>query len=59
MSKDVIIRCDHWLLQANPQVVEASSATIAQYRRLVNALCSVFLTHWPDISSQPVQYLER
>ena len=59
MAKSSFIRCDHWLLQANPHVVDASRQTILQYRRMVNALCTVFLIHWPTVSNQRVQDLER
>ena len=61
MAKGNFIRCDHWRLQGNPELVGRVEDTIAEYRRLTNALCSVVLTHWPALagSSTQTQDLER
>ena len=61
MSKGHFIRCDHWRLQGNPDLVAAANDTIREYRLLTNALCSAVLTHWPSLagSATPIQDLER
>lgn len=59
MSKGHFIRSDHWRLSASGLALEASSDTIVEYRLLVNALCTVFLTHWEICNEANVQTLER
>ena len=59
MAKRPLIRSDHWQLTSTPVIRSDVADTIALYRRLVNALCTVFLTHWPTCSDANVQTLER
>ena len=59
MSKGHFIRVDHWRLNARGRVLDSSADTIAEYRLLVNALCTIFLTHWPQCHDASVQTLER
>jgi len=59
MAKGKIIRCDRWGLLCEASTVGMAHDTVAMYRRLVNALCTVFLAHWDEVHAMPVQDLER
>ena len=59
MAKRPLIRSDHWQLTSTPGIRSDVADTIVLYRRLVNALCTVFLTHWPTCADANVQTLER
>jgi len=59
MAKGKIIRCDRWGLLCEASTVDMAHDTVAMYRRLVNALSTVFLAHWDEVHAMPVQDLER
>ncbi len=58
MAKAKPIRCDEWRLLADVRTSAMAADTVALYRRLVNALATVFLAHWPEVHDLPVQDLE-
>lgn len=59
MPKLKIIRCDEWRLLTEAGTVAMADETVRVYRRLANALASVFLIHWDQVHDKPVQDLER
>jgi putative transposase len=52
------IRCDKWKLLADADTVRMAADTVKSYRKMANALATVFLTHWPQVHDLPVQHLE-
>lgn len=52
------IRCDEWRLLADADTSAMAVDTVTVYRRLANALATVFLSHWPEVHDLPVQDLE-
>ena len=58
MAQAKPIRCDEWRLLADVQTSAMAADTVALYRRLANALATVFLAHWPEAHDLPVQDLE-
>jgi putative transposase len=45
-----IIRCESHPLATSPEVRDDIARTIAAYRRAVRVLCTVLMTHWPELA---------
>jgi putative transposase len=58
MANGKIIRCDEWALSTDTATVSMARDTVVVYRRLANALASVFLAHWDTVHDLAVQDLE-
>ena len=58
MANKKLIRSDEWRLSTDLQTMRMAEDTVAIYRRMTNALCTVLLAHWPEVCHLPVQDLE-
>lgn len=45
-----VIRCESHDLATSPEVRDDIERTIVFYRRVVRALCTVLMTHWPELA---------
>ncbi|MHB8146862.1 MAG: hypothetical protein ACYDGM_06305 [Vulcanimicrobiaceae bacterium] len=58
MAKARTIRTDDWRLDADVRTARMAHDTGVIYRRLANALATVFMTHWSSVHALPVRDLE-